>query len=329
MPAHTSLEATPQPRRWALHLLTLAVVGVFAVLGAGTSGSDEPGGEDSDEEASNPGAAARRELERHLSRGQAYGEGPGGALIASSMRPMLDQSMGDALVVRTIPGNPERIVALLKLRDLRDFSDQDREEWLDSFGETIRQGYGATDSHIVVGIRGTVFYGAVAVMTPTATTWDVETGSVVSTDPIDEALGAEPAPAQPTDLRQDLYGEIQNSDQPYQDEYETRPADRYPVNLPAGQMVTVKMNSPVLDPMLFILSPSGEVVAENDDAEGLNSVINYTPTQAGQHTIVATTYMAGDPGPYVVRVRQTGGAPAAPAAAPATGEPPTQEAPAQ
>ncbi len=310
--------------RWLRHLTTLLVIAAFAALGAGTTGSDEDGGDESSEE-NNPGAAARRDLESHLSNGQAYGDGPGGAQIASSMREMLDQEMGDALAVRVVPGNPERIVALLRLRDLRDFSDSDRQEWLDSFGETIRDGFGATDSHIVVGIRGNVFFGAVAVMTPTATAWDVETGTVVSTTAIDDALGATAAPAAPTDPRQDVYGEIQASDPPYQGEYASRPADRISVTVPAGQNVTVTMNSPILDPYLYVLDPAGEVVAENDDHDNLNSRVDFVPAAAGAYTVVATTFEAGDTGAYVIRTRVGG---AAPPAAPAEGEP-AAEAPAE
>lgn len=310
-------------RRWLIHLTTLALIGVFAVLGAGTTGSDEDGGGDDSEEAS-PGAAQRRDLEGHFSAGQAYGDGPGGAQMAQSMSQMLDQTLGDTLVLRVLPGNPERIVALLRLRDLRDFSDSDRQEWLDNFGETIREGYAANDSQIVVGIRGNVFYGAVAVMTPSATDWSVETGTMVSTGSIDEALAPAPVAALAGAVRQDVYGDIAANDQPYaRDEYSNARADRIPANLTAGQMVTIHMASPTIDSYLVVLGPDGAAVAQNDDSGGtLNSMVNYTPTATGAHTIVATTYDDGDVGPYVVRVRQTGGGAAAPAA-------PAQQAPAQ
>lgn len=191
-------------RSVARHLLTITAIAGFAVLGAGTS---SPEGASSTESASGdnaqagPSSAARLDLERHFLAGRAYGDGPGGAEIAAAMRELLDPGMGDTLVVRVVPGEPKTIVALLRLRDLRDFSDEMREEWLDSFGETIRSELGETDANIVVGIRGSFFYGAVATMRPGAPDWRVDTGSMVSTNPIDFALSppppepAAPAPA--------------------------------------------------------------------------------------------------------------------------------------
>lgn len=295
--------------RWVTHLITLGLVGGFAVLGAGTSSSDEEGGGSTDDEQPSS-SAALRELEGHLSRGEAYGEGPGGAMIAAAMRPMLDPEIGDALAVHVTEGNPERIVLVLKLPDLRDFSDAQRQEWLDSFGETVREGFGATDSQIVVGIRGNLFYGAVATMSPTATTWNVETGSVVSNRPLEDALNAEVQPA--AGPWQDHYGTIEASDSPYVDDYESRPADRFPVELPAAQMISVRMNSPELDPYIAVVDAQGQVLAENDDSGGtLNAHVNFTPPEAGTYTVVATTFSGGDPGPYALRIRPAGQAPAA------------------
>lgn len=292
--------------RWAKHLATLLVVAAFAALGVGTSSSDGEGGGSSDDEETSS-SEALRQLESHLSRGQAYGEGPGGAMIAEAMRPMLDPEIGDALAVHVTSGNPERIVVVLKLPDLRDFSDQQREEWLDSFGETVREGFGATDAQIVVGIRGNLFYGAVATMSPTATTWDVDTGSVVSNRPLDDALNAEAQPA--AGPWQDRYGTIDANDAPYVDDYDSRPADRFPVELATAQTIRVRMNSPELDPYIAVVDGDGQVLAENDDSDGtLNSQVDFTPPEAGSYTVVATTFSSGDPGPYALRIRPVGGA---------------------
>jgi hypothetical protein len=66
-----------------------------------------------------------------------------------------------------------------------------------------------------------------------ATRCKTSSGSVVSNRPLDEALNAAAQPA--TGPWQDHYGGIEATDAPYADEYESRPADRYTVELPASR----------------------------------------------------------------------------------------------
>ncbi|MFB6074009.1 MAG: PPC domain-containing protein [Haloarculaceae archaeon] len=57
----------------------------------------------------------------------------------------------------------------------------------------------------------------------------------------------------------------------------------------AGDRVTVDMTSDG-DPYLLLLAPNGTVLAENDDARGLDSRITATLPTDGEYTIVATSY---------------------------------------
>ncbi len=294
-------------RQIGSHLLTLAVIGGFAVLGAASSGSGDGSG--SDEEGSS-GAAARRALEGRLTNGRAYGEGPGGAAIATAMQVLLDTNMGDAVAVHVTPGPTEQIVVILRLSDLSEMSDTTREEWLDSFGQIVRMDFGAVDSNIVVGIRGNMFFGAVSTMRPGATTWDTQTGSIVSTTPLDEALSVAAIPSVTGRPPFDVYASIDPSDGEYsppaEGDYQpdTRQADRYPLALEAGAQITVHMNAPDLDCYLYVLGPDQAVVAEDDDGGGqLNSRVDFTASAAGTYTVIATTFTEGDTGAYALRVR--------------------------
>lgn len=312
-------------RRWALRSVTLLAILVFAVLGAATS--SPPEGDTTSSNASpssdsnQAGSAALHELESHLQRGRAYGQGPGGEVIASGMRELLDTSIGDALAVQVVPGNPERIVVVLKLPDLRRFSTEMRESWLEDFGTTVREGFGATDSTVVVGIRGAVFYGAVATMEPGSRRWNVRTGRIVSTQPLEEALTRREEAAQPGQVRMDVYGRIEPADAV--DAVARRRADRHAVELAEGARLTVTMSSPEVDSYLFLLGPDGSRVAQNDDhGDSVNARIVHTAA-AGTYTVIATTLGDDERGPYALRVRATSPASAAdpaPAADP-TAEP--------
>ena len=100
------------------------------------------------------------------------------------------------------------------------------------------------------------------------------------------------------DLRSISYGESQYSEIDRRD-----PSGYYghyePVQFEgtAGEVVTITMRSDG-DPRLLLLDPNGNVVAENDDADGvgeLNSQITrFQLPQDGVYTIVATTYSEGD-----------------------------------
>ena len=72
--------------------------------------------------------------------------------------------------------------------------------------------------------------------------------------------------------------------------------DVYTVTAAAGDVITVAMNatSGTLDPSLYLIGPSGTLVAQNDDAvagENRNSLIaNLTLPENGQYIIIATHF---------------------------------------
>ncbi len=74
--------------------------------------------------------------------------------------------------------------------------------------------------------------------------------------------------------------------------------NEYPVQLRAGQPVTIRMISEEVDTVLTLLGLDREEVAFNDDSEGtLNSRIVYTPRLSGTYTIVARSFR-GEGGTY-------------------------------
>ncbi len=79
--------------------------------------------------------------------------------------------------------------------------------------------------------------------------------------------------------------------------------DAYLVELQAGQHVAVDMSSPSLDTYLGLLSPSNSGFS-NDDWEGSRNHSRYEldVEESGAWTVIATTYAAGDGGPYTLLV---------------------------
>ncbi len=78
--------------------------------------------------------------------------------------------------------------------------------------------------------------------------------------------------------------------------------NEYPLDLVAGQVVTIRMVSEELDPMITLLGPSGEFLAFNDDAEGtLNSRIVFRATVSGRYTVQTQAFGNGR-GRYDLRV---------------------------
>ncbi|MBI4909491.1 MAG: pre-peptidase C-terminal domain-containing protein [Acidobacteria bacterium] len=93
-------------------------------------------------------------------------------------------------------------------------------------------------------------------------------------------------------------------------------ADRFTFFGTAGQAVSITMTSPTMDTWLTLLSPSGEVVAEDDDSAGnLNSRIPpsgfLTLTQTGTYIIEASTYDSFETGLYTVSFSSSGAPPPA------------------
>lgn len=93
----------------------------------------------------------------------------------------------------------------------------------------------------------------------------------------------------------------------------TNKFDVYTFNALAGTVVTIAMNntSGTLDPTLYLISPSGTQVAENDDAvagENTNSLIaDLTLPEDGQYIIIATHFGAlygGTTGTYQLSLTQ-------------------------
>jgi len=58
----------------------------------------------------------------------------------------------------------------------------------------------------------------------------------------------------------------------------------------SGQSVTIDMESAEGDTYLFLYGPNGDMVAQNDDYQGLNSRIETTLSDTGEYTIVATSF---------------------------------------
>lgn len=82
--------------------------------------------------------------------------------------------------------------------------------------------------------------------------------------------------------------------------------DVYPLEVEGNVLVEVTMNSDAFDTYLEIRDADGDVVASNDDYNGLNSYLR-TPLTAGSWQIVATQYAGGE-GEYSLVVSRVEGA---------------------
>jgi hypothetical protein len=79
--------------------------------------------------------------------------------------------------------------------------------------------------------------------------------------------------------------------------------DRFMVYLHAGQTITIRQASPTFDTLLLLLDPNGWTAAYNDDADGLNSRITFTASQAGAYSILALSYSGYGQGSYTLSVQ--------------------------
>lgn len=72
------------------------------------------------------------------------------------------------------------------------------------------------------------------------------------------------------------------------------PKDIYVFDAAAGETFSIELNatSGSLDPLLILLGPNSERLADNDDraADSRNSLLQYTVTQPGTYTLIATRY---------------------------------------
>ena len=120
-----------------------------------------------------------------------------------------------------------------------------------------------------------------------------------------QTLDTEGADLRSIDLNSTETGELDKTD-PYD---EDRRGFYEPVTFDgdAGQTVRIEMGSQPGDTYLQLLDPSGTVVAENDDSDGLNSTIErVTLTEDGEYTIVATSFSREDTFPYEQSVETVG-----------------------
>jgi len=98
------------------------------------------------------------------------------------------------------------------------------------------------------------------------------------------------------------------ADQPVRGSLEAGDADWYRLNVTAGQMYTITMNSAegegaLADPYLILLDSSGNEITRNDDAGGtLNSRLRYMPQQSGEVFVAARAFSDQDSGAFVLGV---------------------------
>jgi hypothetical protein len=86
-------------------------------------------------------------------------------------------------------------------------------------------------------------------------------------------------------------------------------AKKYKVKFTKGKTYQIDMMSKDLDSYLRLEGPGGEQVAEDDDGgDGLNARIRYKAPNSGTYTVIATSYDAGETGPFHLVVRETGAA---------------------
>gem|GEM_PF-3161598 len=77
--------------------------------------------------------------------------------------------------------------------------------------------------------------------------------------------------------------------------------DIYDFDGASGQTITIDLESSEFDTYLAIISPSGELLAENDDTDGsTNSSISITLSETGTFTIVVNGYDSTSQGEYLL-----------------------------
>jgi hypothetical protein len=140
-------------------------------------------------------------------------------------------------------------------------------------------------------------------------------------DPAAPAPGAAPpAPEAPTPAAsggQSQRGELAQGDRQLQG---GELADSFPMTFTPGQPVSIRLESSAFDTYLIVRSPSGRQ-EDNDDLQpgNLNSGLDIPAAEAGQYTVIVTSYRAGETGPYTLTTGAggPGGGPARPGTAPA------------
>lgn len=75
--------------------------------------------------------------------------------------------------------------------------------------------------------------------------------------------------------------------------------DDHNIQLEAGTRYRISVDSSAFDPVARLYRPGSTTpVAENDDGDGLNSRINYTPTESGAYTLRVLAFSADGRGAY-------------------------------
>lgn len=86
--------------------------------------------------------------------------------------------------------------------------------------------------------------------------------------------------------------------------------DAVGIALTAGQTVTIQLGGEggggTADPYLWLQNSSGTIIAQNDDAVGLNSAITYQVATTGTYYIQAGSFNDAYPGDYRISVREDG-----------------------
>lgn len=219
-------------------VISALVVLVFAVLGTATAG----GGDQSAASGGGGSNDAVAAMEAHFSHGQAWGEGPEAQPMAQAL--LSDLEPGDSVVVRVIDGTPRRVIALVKYGDsqvegLADLDDATRRQHLDGLLSDLDAVYETGDAQVGLGIRGTLFYGAVVTRQPGQQA-QYELGAIVGTDSLEAILDAPATP--PTPPRGIAIGQTESG----QLQPEPAPLPRYVLTLAAPTNVMMNVVSPGL-----------------------------------------------------------------------------------
>jgi len=80
--------------------------------------------------------------------------------------------------------------------------------------------------------------------------------------------------------------------------------DDHPLRLDAGQRYRISVDSTAFDPVarLYRAGETGTAVAENDDSDGLNPRISYSPTQSGDYVLRVLAFSAEGRGAYTAGI---------------------------
>lgn len=79
-----------------------------------------------------------------------------------------------------------------------------------------------------------------------------------------------------------------------------RRGDQFEIQGQAGETIEARMNSEALDTYLVLQNDRGELIAENDDGDGTNSLLSAVLPSSGRYTLLATAYGEGTSGDYTL-----------------------------